>query len=113
METVQFLHMPDGGHYFFIKIDGESTIITSQRYKTLSGANKGIAWVFVNREKPCCYRLYRDSDRVFYFVIKGRNGRVLGKSEMYSSEEGAKRGMNAFMQPERVAPTKRRPIRGV
>lgn len=108
MESFQVLRMKDGCYYFFIKVNHGEAIVTSQRYKSEKGAYKGVGRVFENRERLSSYQLCSDGEGVFYFVLKARNGRVLGTSEMYHREDNAQKGIKAFMEPARVMPTRKR-----
>lgn len=100
MESIRFLKMTDGGHYFVIKVNDGEAILTSQRYKTSSSMSRGLRRVSEYRKTLSCYQIQNDSADVFYFVLKGRSGRILGTSEMYKSKERAEKGVNAFMHWE-------------
>jgi uncharacterized protein YegP (UPF0339 family) len=71
------------------------TIISSEGYSTKLGAQIGIASVKKNARKEANYVTGKSRNGEHYFVLKSRNGRVIGKSETYKTEASLKTGIAA------------------
>lgn len=65
--------------------DNGKIILTSEGYSTKLGAQIGIASVKKNAKREEYYATIRSKDGQHYFLLKSRNGRVIGKSETYRS----------------------------
>lgn len=70
-------------------------ILTSEGYSSKLGAQIGIASVKKNSKKDQNFHLNRARNGEHYFVLKSRNGRVIGKSETYKTDAALKTGIEA------------------
>lgn len=73
------------GFSFNFLADNGKIIITSEGYSTKLGAQIGIASVKKNAKREEYYATLKSKDAQHYFLLKSRNGRVIGKSETYKS----------------------------
>ena len=85
----------DGQRYFNLKAANGKIILTSERYKRLAGAEKGIAAVRKNSGVKKRYDRRTSKAGDPYFVLKAANGEVIGKSEMYSSRSAMENGIRS------------------
>jgi amphi-Trp domain-containing protein len=84
------------GWYFRLRAPNSQTILTSQRYKTKQGAEKGVVAIKKNAlEENIEYRTSQ-SDQP-YFVIKAANGEVIGTSQMYKRKAGCEKGARSVV----------------
>ena len=84
--------------YFNLKAGNGEIILTSEMYKAKDGALNGIESVRKNSPQEGRYEIKKSSKDEPYFVLKAANGQVIGKSEMYSSEAAAKKGIASVMK---------------
>jgi uncharacterized protein YegP (UPF0339 family) len=82
-----YYHLKPSGiqHMFNLKGGNAEVVLTSERYTTRQGAQEGIASAKVNSAHDERYERRADSAGSPYFVLKGRNGEIIGTSEAYSS----------------------------
>ncbi|MCB9233857.1 MAG: YegP family protein [Bacteroidia bacterium] len=90
-------------YYFTLKAGNGEPILTSQRYVSLQAAEKGIQSVIENARDDRRFVRKITDNLMYYFVIKARNGQVIGLSEAYSSKSGRERGIRAVKRAARVA----------
>lgn len=83
----------NGDHYFHLSAANHEIILSSQGYDSRSAALSGVLSVLDNGENPDHYEVRTASNGQTYFVLKARNGRVIGTSELYSSASSARRGV--------------------
>jgi len=92
----------NGQYYFVLKAGNGEIILSSEGYTTKSGCLNGIESVKINSSNDSRFvRLSKDPGRL-YFLIKAGNGEIIGTSEMYFTEAGRERGIEAV---KRHAPT--------
>jgi uncharacterized protein YegP (UPF0339 family) len=78
---------------FNLKASNGEIILTSESYKTKSGAENGIASVKKNAPDDNRYERRTSTSNQPYFVLKAANGESIGKSEMYSSTTAMENGI--------------------
>lgn len=84
-----------GQYMFNLKAPQGETILTSERYATKQGAEKGIVSVRANCPSESRYEKRKSTNGSPYFVLKAANGEIIGTSEMYSSEAARNSGIEA------------------
>lgn len=90
------LKQSDSGKFMFNLLAGNGQVVlTSELYESKSAAQNGIASVQSNcLDDDCFDRNMSKSDQP-YFNLKAKNGQVIGKSEMYSSEAAMENGIES------------------
>lgn len=82
-----------GGFMFNLKAGNHEVILTSEIYTSKAAAEGGIKSVQANAPDDGRYERKTSSKGEPYFVLKGGNGVVIGKSEMYSSASAMEGGI--------------------
>jgi uncharacterized protein len=83
----------DGQFYFNLKADNGQIILGSEGYTTRAACDNGIASVKKNSAESDNYARNESTNGKFYFNLKAGNGQVIGKSQMYESEDGMVNGI--------------------
>ncbi len=82
-----------GSDYRFrLKAANHRIILSSQAYGSRTAALNGVLSVCDNGENVARYELRDAANGETYFVLKARNGRVIGTSETYTTAYNAQRG---------------------
>lgn len=92
-----------GKFMFNLKAGNGEVILTSESYDTKKNAENGIASVKANAPNAASFEMKKAKDGQTYFVLLAKNKQVIGKSEMYKSEAGAKRGVASVQKNAGVA----------
>jgi uncharacterized protein YegP (UPF0339 family) len=87
--------MKNGEDYFVLKAGNGEVILTSEGYKSNASCQNGIASVRKNCDDEKCYEIKTAKDGREYFVLKAKNGQVIGRSQMYKSHSGCKNGVGS------------------
>ncbi len=85
----------DGKQYFHLRAGNGAIVLQSQGYSSRTAANDGIASVKLNGVQAGRYEVRAAADGKFYFVLKGANGRIIGRGETYATKAGAEAGVQA------------------
>ena len=85
----------DGQHYFKLKAGNGEAILGSEGYTTTTARDNGVESVRKNSIDHGRYAKATASDGRFYFNLKAGNGQVIGKSQMYASEQGRDGGIES------------------
>jgi uncharacterized protein YegP (UPF0339 family) len=82
-------------HFMFNLIaPNNEVILTSEGYTTLENCKKGIASVRKNSQTATKFlKLIDFPTTKVYFVLKAENGEIIGRSQMYESDETRKIGI--------------------
>jgi uncharacterized protein YegP (UPF0339 family) len=88
----------DDDYYFNLRAANHEIILASEGYSSRSSALNGVLSVMDNGELRTRYELREAVNGEPYFVLKARNGRVIGRSETYSTRYSADRGIVAVMR---------------
>ncbi len=88
----------DGQYYFQLLAKNGERILDSEGYTSRTGAKNGISSVKSNGTNAARYEVLAADSGEFYFNLKAGNGKVIGKSEMYSSKAAAQQGVDAVMR---------------
>lgn len=84
-----------GGFRFNLKAGNGKVILTSETYQTRAGAEKGIESVKSNARDESRYEEKKAKNGETYFLLKGANGKPVGRSETYESDAGRRNGMDS------------------
>jgi len=79
-------------HRFRLKAGNGEAILSSEGYKTKASCMNGIESVKKNSQEDKRFEVKEAKNGKFHFNLKATNGQVIGTSQMYSSESGAKNG---------------------
>jgi uncharacterized protein len=87
-----------GGFRFNLKAANGQTILTSEQYASKAGADNGIKSVKENSKRKGQFEERKARNGETYFVLKARNGEIIGRSETYESSSGRKNGMESVQK---------------
>ena len=86
-----------GEFRFRLKAGNGENILASEGYKDKGSAENGIASVKKNAADEARFEIKESTSGKPYFVLKAANHQVIGQSQMYDSESGAKSGVQSVM----------------
>ncbi len=86
---------------FHLKADNGETILTSEGYKEMAGANNGVNSVKTNAPIEARFTKLTSADSKFYFNLRAANNEIIGTSEMYNSAGNRDEGIKDV---QRLAP---------
>ncbi|MCZ4319603.1 YegP family protein [Aequorivita viscosa] len=81
--------------HFVLKASNGQVILTSQMYATKASATNGIESVKKNCSKDESFEMKTAKNGKIHFNIKASNGQIIGSSQMYAAESGAKNGIES------------------
>ncbi len=93
-----------GEFRFRLKAGNGENILASEGYKDKGSAENGIASVKKNAADKARFEIKQSTSGKPYFVLKAANHQVIGQSQMYDSESGAKSGVSSVMTNAPDAP---------
>jgi uncharacterized protein YegP (UPF0339 family) len=82
-------------YYFRLKAGNGEVVLSSQGYKDITGAKKGVESVKNHASDSSNYESLEASDGKAYFNLKAKNGQVIGSSQMYKTVSGRDNGIQA------------------
>lgn len=85
----------DEQFYFNLLAGNGERILTSELYPAKQSAQTGIASVKMNAPIDQQYDRRTDIEGKSYFVLKAKNGEIVGKSQSYSSTAAAEKGIQS------------------
>ena len=91
----------DQFHFNLTAGNGE-IILSSEQYKARQSALDGIESVRKNAQREGAFEIKMAANGKYHFVLKATNGQVVGQSQMYAAESGAKNGVESV---KKNAPT--------
>lgn len=83
----------NGQFYFNLKAGNGEIILSSEMYTTKAACKNGIASVQKNAPDAEKYELKQSESGKWHFNLKAANHQVIGSSQMYATESGAKNGI--------------------
>ena len=86
MATFQVKINDHDEYYFNLVSDQEDLILRSESYSTKSACLHGIESVQSNADDEDRYERMVAEDGQFYFNLKGKNGEIIGNSNLYDTE---------------------------
>lgn len=84
-------------YHFTLKAPNHEVILKSENYVNSHGTRNGIDSVRLNGSNETNYESRTSKVGEPYFVLKARNGEIIGTSEMYSSASARDHGIKAVM----------------
>ncbi|SHG22064.1 YegP family protein [Chryseobacterium sp. OV279] len=87
---------------FNLKAENGEIILTSEGYVQKASCLKGIDSVRINSQEDSRYDRRIAKNEKDYFVLKARNGEIIGKSQYYSSKSSMEVGISSV---KKNAPT--------
>lgn len=87
----------NGKFLFNLKAGNGEVILTSQQYKALAYAKKGIASVIKNAADNR-FEIKEAKNGEVFFVLKAKNTQIIGQSETYPTEAIAKKGIASVIK---------------
>lgn len=93
----------DDKFYFNLTAKNGLVIFSSQGYRGKDGCKNGIESVKKNSRNDKLYERKDSKSGQYYFVLKAGNSKVIGKSQMYTSNESSKNGIESIKSNARLA----------
>jgi uncharacterized protein YegP (UPF0339 family) len=93
----------NGKFYFNLKGPNGEVILASQGYSSRAGCRKGVNSVRTNGPKADRFEVKKASNGRSYFVLRARNGQVIGQSQMYKTARSCTNGMKSVQKNARSA----------
>jgi uncharacterized protein YegP (UPF0339 family) len=88
----------NGKFYFNLAGPNGEIILASQGYATRGGCRKGIRSVRANAGAPDRFEAKSSKRGQSYFVLKARNGQIIGQSQMYATARSCAKGMRSVQR---------------
>lgn len=82
---------------FNLRAGNNEIILSSETYKTKDSALNGVESVRANSQDEARFARKTAKDGSPYFVLTAKNGEIIGKSEMYSSERARDNGIKSVV----------------
>lgn len=82
-------------YHFVLKAGNGQVILSSQMYASKASAMNGIESIQKNCQNEDSFEMKTAKNGKFHWNIKATNGQIIGSSQMYSSESGAKNGIES------------------
>lgn len=88
----------NGEFRFILKADNGQVILNSEGYSSKAAALKGLGSVITNSQSKNNFEQKKANNGKFYFNLKAANGRIIGTSQMYDSEDGMINGLASVLK---------------
>ena len=98
-----FQSVKNNEYYFRLKAENGKIILQSEGYTSKAMCENGISSVKQNSQDYNNYEKKMSQDGQYYFVLKGVNGKVIGKSEMYTTAAMRDNGIESVKKNAPVA----------
>lgn len=86
-----------GEFRFRLKANNGQIILASEGYKQKASCTNGIESIKKNAVSEDNFELKQSKNGKWMFNLKASNGQVIGTSQMYESESGAKNGIQSVI----------------
>jgi uncharacterized protein YegP (UPF0339 family) len=86
----------DEKFYFNLTAKNGQVILSSQGYKGKDGCTSGIASVKKNSSDKKHFERKDSKGGQYYFVLKAANSKVIGKSQMYKTNDSSENGIESI-----------------
>jgi hypothetical protein len=93
----------DEKFYFNLTAANGKIILTSQGYKAKDGCENGVASVKKNSSNKKHYERKDSKGGQYYFVLKAANSKVIGKSQMYTTNVSSENGIDSIKNNAKLA----------
>lgn len=89
----------NGKYYFELKAINGSIILSSyNNYESISAIENTIEYIKINSENINQFERKESSNGMNYFVLKAKNGQIIGKSEHYTSKAACENVIYSVMK---------------
>ncbi|MCG2430440.1 MULTISPECIES: YegP family protein [Aequorivita] len=82
-------------YHFVLKAGNGQVILSSQMYASKASAMNGIESIQKNCQNEDSFEMKTAKNGKIHWNIKATNGQIIGSSQMYASESGAKNGIES------------------
>jgi uncharacterized protein YegP (UPF0339 family) len=89
---------PNGLYYYTLKADNGQVMLSSEGYSSISGVMNGIQSVKHNATDLLKFEKKKSSNGKFFFILKARNGAIIGCSQLYENENSIDRNIDVIMK---------------
>lgn len=103
MSKFEIKQRKNGEFQFSLKARNGEVILTSEGYPAKDNIRNVIDSVRENSKDENQFEKQLGQNGQFYFVLKAKNGQVIGTSEMYTTESGRTKGINSVMNNAPIA----------
>lgn len=93
----------DEKFYFNLTAANGQVILTSQGYSSKDGCMNGILSVKTNSSNKKHFERKDSKDGSHYFVLKAMNSKVIGKSQMYTTNKSSENGIDSIKTNAKIA----------
>jgi len=93
MAKFEITKRKNGEFQYNLKATNGETILTSEGYAAKASCLKGIASVKKNSVEDQRFEKRVSKNSKPFFILKAKNGQIIGTSEMYESESARDKGM--------------------
>jgi uncharacterized protein len=93
----------DDKFYFNLTAKNGQVILSSQGYKGKDGCKNGIVSVKKNSSNKKHYERKDSKGGQYFFVLKAANSKVIGKSQMYKTNDSSENGIDSIKTNARLA----------
>ena len=93
----------DDKFYFNLTAANGQVILSSQGYKGKDGCLNGIFSVKKNSTNKKHFERKDSKGGQYYFVLKAMNSKVIGKSQMYKSNDSSENGIESIKTNAKIA----------
>ncbi len=93
----------DRRYYFHLKARNGKIVLSSQGYASKQGCERGIASVKRNSKDKTRYESKASKNARHYFLIRARNGQIVGTSQLYKTLAACQNGITAIFKGAEIA----------
>ena len=86
-----------GKFHFTLHAKNRQVVLTSEAYNTRAAATNGITSVKKNSASRESFEIRTAKNGKSYFVLKAKNGEIIGQSQMYAHRSSANTGIKSVM----------------
>lgn len=101
MAKIQVFRGYNSQFYYRLRADNEEIVLSSEGYLTRQGCFGGVSSLRTNAPLDSRYDRY-DAPLSYRFNLKGANGEVIGRSEVYTTVTSREQGISVV---KRIAPS--------
>jgi uncharacterized protein len=93
----------DEKFYFSLTAANGQVILTSQGYASKDGCMNGILSVKANSSNKKHFERKDSKNGSHYFVLKAMNSKIIGKSQMYTTNQSSENGIDSIKTNAKIA----------
>lgn len=87
----------NSNYYFNLLAKNGEVILTSEGYLNKDGVMNGVSSVSLHGKDMFNFEIRDSKDGKYYFVLKARNNKIIGTSEIYNSKSSASDGIESVI----------------